>query len=200
MDRINASIDGLSLLNMAFISPFTFTRSSAQTISLFIIPDYALEMFSRPVAYQPLAYPQFKQLLHRYRQAGFERHYWSRRLSPLTSLLSPMGNQYRNSVVDTHRDDHWVIAKWHIQFSFSERLLVTIKHSSNSPNWYEDVDVAVEYMAQLEICFNSINAFHESFGSLPSIGDRLFNEDTGLMIKDRSIDGGLRTITFILSN
>lgn len=110
-----------------------------------------------------------------------------------------MGDKYRNSVVDTHRDNHWVIAKWHVQFLFSERLLVSIKHRSNSPNWYEDTDVAIDYMAQLEICFNSINAFHESFGSLPVIGDRLFNEDTGLVIKDRSIDGGLRTITFVLS-
>lgn len=110
-----------------------------------------------------------------------------------------MPTEYNVSVVDTHRDARWVVEKWHIQFLFSERMLVSIKHRSKAPNWYEDVDVAMDYMAQLEICFNSISAFHKSFGSLPVIGDRLFNEDTGLLIHDRSIDGGLRTVTFVLS-
>lgn len=195
---------------MPFTPPFTFTRSSTRAISLFIAPnpvDQGDESQLKPVGDDPLSLSQFKRLLHRYKRAFWERHYWPQpdlnaafpnTLFPLNpSTLMP--TEYQSSVVDTHRSNRWVIEKWHINFLFSERMLVTIKHRSKVPNWYEDMDVATEYMSQLEVCFNSINAFHKSFGSLPVIGDRLFNEDTGLLIKDRSIDGGLRTVTFVLS-
>jgi hypothetical protein len=184
---------------MALVPSFTFTRSSEQLISLFILPVNTIKVLPQSVPEERLAYPSFSELFYRYKKSVFERHYWAGYYSSLTNQSNHMINKYRTSVVDTHRNDRWVIAKWHIQFLFSERLLVAIKHRSNLPNWYEDIDVAIEYMAQLAICFNSINAFYETFGSLPMIGDRLFNEDTGLIIKDRCIDGGLRTITFVLS-
>lgn len=110
-----------------------------------------------------------------------------------------MKTKYQACVVDTHHDPKWVIDQWHIKFLFSERLLTTIKHRSNKPNWYEDSDVALEYMVQLCLCFKSIHSFYTSFGGLPVIGDRLFDEDTGLKIIDRCIDGELRTVTFVLS-
>ncbi|SFF29615.1 hypothetical protein [Spirosoma endophyticum] len=54
-------------------------------------------------------------------------------------------------------------------------------------------------MDRLTICFTSLQTYYHSFGMLPQVGDRLFKEDTGMLIRDRSIDGGLRTLTFTLS-
>ncbi|QJD79580.1 hypothetical protein [Spirosoma rhododendri] len=204
-----ASADNSSPLNMPFKPPLTFTRASAQVSSLFIVSnpvDQRDELQPKPVD-DPLSPSQFKRPLQRYKRAVWERHYWLQPALNTAFFNTPfslnqsnqMRTDYQSSVVDTHRDTRWIIDKWHIQFLFSERMLVSIKHRSKALNWYEDADVAIEYMAQLEICFNSIRAFHKSFGSLPIIGDRLFNEDTGLIIKDRCIDGGLRTVTFVLS-
>lgn len=192
---------------MSFTPPFTFTPSPARVISLFITPNRAAEFLLKPVVYNPMAYTQFKDLPRRYKRAGLERYYdlpsdpdtGPFETSSPTNQSKLMKTKYQVCVVDTHHDPKWVIDQWRIQFLFSERLLTTIKTRSSKPNWYEDADVALEYMAQLCICFKSIHSFHTSFGVLPVIGDRLFDEDTGLKIIDRCIDGELRTVTFVLS-
>jgi hypothetical protein len=104
------------------------------------------------------------------------------------------------SVVDVFVNDEWCIDDWKIQFLLSERHLYEIRKISSVSNWYEDQVIAATCMSKLTICFESIYKFHKTFRMLPVIGDRLFDEDTGMKIQDRSIDGSLMTITFVLGN
>lgn len=103
------------------------------------------------------------------------------------------------SVVDTIEHQDWSIKGWKIKFVFSERQLHEVKKLSRVSNWYEDPVVAETWTVRLGICFSSIQNFYDTFGVLPQVGDRLFDEDLGMIIQDRSIDGYLRTITFTLS-
>ena len=103
------------------------------------------------------------------------------------------------SVVDSISHPDWAIKGWKIAFLFSERQLAEIKKISCISDWYADPVVIDTYIERLSICFNSIEKFHSTFGILPQVGDRLFNEETGMIVKDRAIDGGLMTITFTVS-
>ncbi|WP_461102459.1 hypothetical protein, partial [Spirosoma koreense] len=99
------------------------------------------------------------------------------------------------SVVDSIHYDHWTIKDFKIVFLLSERILAEIKKLSRVSNWYEDVIAADTYIDRLNTCFTSIHKYYNAFGVLPQVGDRLYNEETGMIIQDRSIDGGLMTIT-----
>lgn len=103
------------------------------------------------------------------------------------------------SLVDTIEHQKWMIKGWKIKFLLSDRQLQETKKLSRVSNWYEDIIVRDTWMERLRVCFQSIENFHQTFGTLPEIGDRLFDEETGLMIQQRSIDGNLKTITFVLT-
>ncbi|UFH54182.1 hypothetical protein [Spirosoma sp. KNUC1025] len=102
-------------------------------------------------------------------------------------------------IVDTIEQDDWVIRGWTVKFLLSDKLLHQVKLISRAEHWYEDPVVADTWIVRVRICFNSIQQYYNTFGLLPQIGDRLFNEDSGLAIQDRSIDGGLKHITFTLT-
>lgn len=103
------------------------------------------------------------------------------------------------SIVDTLDHPNWQIEGWKIKFLLSERLLHDVKKISRVSNWYEDPIIADTWTEKLFICFNSIQAYYKIFKALPQVGDRLFNEDLGLFVQERSIDGNVMTITFTLS-
>ena len=103
------------------------------------------------------------------------------------------------AIVETIELQDWTIKEWKIKFLLSEKLLREVRMLSRVSNWYEDPVVVDTWIEKLCTCFNSIQTFHKSFGTLPEIGDRLFDEELGMVIQDRSIDGDLMTITFTLS-
>ncbi len=103
------------------------------------------------------------------------------------------------SIVESLHYEEWTVNDFKIVFLLSERILTEIKKASQVAHWYEDPIVASFYIDQVNTCFISIRQFHKAFGVLPQIGDRLYNEDTGLLVIDRSIDGGLMTVTYVLS-
>ncbi|UFH52501.1 hypothetical protein [Spirosoma sp. KNUC1025] len=104
------------------------------------------------------------------------------------------------SIIESIHYPEWTIGQWQIAFLFSERLLADLKKISRLSNWYEDQIVAATYVDRANLCFISIKKYHAMFGSLPQIGDRLFDEDTGLFVQERSINGRQMTITYTLSN
>lgn len=108
-------------------------------------------------------------------------------------------NQPVQSIVDSIHLPHWTIRDFKLVFLFSERILTEIKKLSNLPNWYEDPLTAATYIDRLNTCFASIDQYYKAFGTLPQLGYRLYNEDTGMLIQECSIDGELMTITFTLS-
>lgn len=103
------------------------------------------------------------------------------------------------SIVDTIEHQDWSIRGWKVNFLFSERQLYEVKKLSRVSNWYEDPIVADTWTVRLNTCFSSIQNFYNTFGVLPQVGDRLFDENSGMIIQDRAIDGHLMTITFTLS-
>lgn len=108
-------------------------------------------------------------------------------------------NQPVKSVVDSIHLTHWTIGEFKLVFLFSERILTEIKKLSCLPNWYEDPITAATYIDRLNTCFISIDKYYKVFGTLPQLGYRLYDEDTGMLIQECSIDGELMTITFTLS-
>lgn len=103
------------------------------------------------------------------------------------------------SIVDTIEHQAWVVQGWQVKFLLSERQLQLVRKMAGCREWYEDQFVLETWQDKMQVCFNTIQHFYESFGTLPQVGDRLYDEGTGLMIKDRSIDGNLKTITFVLT-
>ena len=103
------------------------------------------------------------------------------------------------SIVEAIEDQDWVVNEWKVKFLLSERYLHQVKKLSRVDNWYEDPIVTSTVMDRLNVCFTSLQTYYKTFGTLPQIGDRLFNEDSGLIIQSRSIDGDLKTLTFTLS-
>jgi len=103
------------------------------------------------------------------------------------------------SIVESLHYDEWTLNGFKVVFLLSERILAEIKKVSQVINWYEDPIVASFYIDLVNICFISIRQFYNAFGILPQVGDRLYNEDTGLLVINRSIDGSLMTVTFVLS-
>ena len=108
-------------------------------------------------------------------------------------------NQPAQSIIQSLHYSRWTINDFKIVFLLSERILHEIKKISRLPNWYEDPVAADTYIDRLNLCFTSVEKYYKAFGILPQVGDRLYNEDTGMIVQDRAIDGGLMTITFTLS-
>ena len=104
------------------------------------------------------------------------------------------------AIVDPFVDPKWVIADWQIKFMLSDKLLTLARKRSALGNWYEDPVVVATWQEAIYVCYNSVQKYHNTFGTLPVVGDRLFDEDSGLLVQDRSIDGGLMTITFTLDS
>ena len=102
-------------------------------------------------------------------------------------------------VTDSLHYKQWTIKGFKILFLLSERVLTEIRKLSRADNWYEDPVVGATYIDRVNTCYISIQKYYEAFGILPQVGDRLYNEDTGMIVHDRSIDGGLMTITYTLS-
>ena len=103
------------------------------------------------------------------------------------------------SIVEAIEDQDWVVEGWRVKFLLSERLLHQVKKLSRVDNWYEDPIITSTVMHRLGICFISILEYHKTFDTLPQVGDRLFDEDSGMIIQARSIDGNLKTLIFTLS-
>ncbi|MFD2574144.1 hypothetical protein ACFSUS_26140 [Spirosoma soli] len=103
------------------------------------------------------------------------------------------------SIIEAIEFHEWVMRGWKVKFLLSERLLHQVKKMSPVDEWYDDPIIVATVMDRLGICFISIQEYYTTFGLLPQIGDRLFNEDSGMLIQDRSIDGTLKTLTFTLS-
>ena len=103
------------------------------------------------------------------------------------------------SIMESLHYSSWTINGFKIVFLLSERILMEIKKLSHLPNWYEDAAAADIYIDRLNLCFTSVQKYYTAFGILPQIGDRLYNEDTGMIIQNRAIDGSVMTITFTLS-
>ena len=103
------------------------------------------------------------------------------------------------TIVEAIDHQDWVLEDWKIKFILSERMLHEVKKLARVDNWYEDPIVADTWRDRVSICYDSIYSFHETFGIPPQVGDRLFDEDTGVIIQNRAIDGRLKTITFTIS-
>jgi hypothetical protein len=103
------------------------------------------------------------------------------------------------SIMETISQPDWSVREWQIHFLLSEKYLHQVKKLSKMACWYDDPVIIDTSYDRMRACFQSIQDFHDTFGILPQVGDRLYDEDTGLLVQDRSIDGGLRVITFTLS-
>ena len=95
--------------------------------------------------------------------------------------------------------EEWIINDFKILFLLSERVLAEIRKLSPTNDWYNDPVVSATYIDRVNTCFISIQKYYDAFGTLPQVGDGLNNEDTGMIVQDRSINGGLMTITYTLS-
>ncbi|GAB4017056.1 hypothetical protein GCM10028773_11980 [Spirosoma koreense] len=103
-----------------------------------------------------------------------------------------------HSIIEPFTAEEWIIEEWTIKFMLSERLLTLARKQAKGSNWYEDPLIAASWGETISRCFRSVQTYHKAFHTVPMVGDRLFNEDTGLRVQDRSIDGDLMTITFTL--
>ncbi|GAB3044988.1 hypothetical protein [Spirosoma pulveris] len=104
-----------------------------------------------------------------------------------------------NTIIEAIDHPDWMLEEWRVKFLLSERMLHEVKKLAGIENWYEDPVITDIWRTRLGICYTSIFSFYTTFGILPQIGDRLFDEDTGLIIQNRSIDGQFKTITFTLN-
>ena len=109
-------------------------------------------------------------------------------------------SKHQTTIVDPIEHPDWIIEGWRIKFILSEKQLGQVRQQSKLSNWYEDPTVRDTWIERISICLYSIEKFYKTFGVLPQVGDRLFDEATGTVIQERSIDGYLMTITFTLSN
>jgi hypothetical protein len=107
--------------------------------------------------------------------------------------------KFPHLLIDSIHTSDWVINGWSIVFLLSERQLNEIKKRSKIDNWYEDPVIKDTYIERLCICFNSIKKVYTTLGVLAQVGDRLFDEASGMIIQERSFDGNLMTITYTLS-
>ena len=104
------------------------------------------------------------------------------------------------TIIEPFESVDWMVGEWKIKFLLSERLLTHARKQSVNLNWYEDALITASWRKVIAKCFRSIQQYHRTFYSLPVLGDRLFDEDTGWRIQDRTIDGDLMTITFTLDS
>ncbi|AUD06846.1 hypothetical protein [Spirosoma pollinicola] len=183
--------------------PLRFDRSTPRRLEpvRFTAPFAQPASPAVPFTPVPVSLFEFKRLLARYKRAGFEGHqiwrqsqekYFFQPKTPISMLV--------HTIIDPFTSPEWMIEDWSIKFMLSERLLTHARKQSDTPNWYEDPLIAATWGGVIATCFRSVQAYHKSFAILPMVGDRLFNEDTGWQIKDRSIDGDLMTITFTLDS
>lgn len=107
-------------------------------------------------------------------------------------------NQPAQSILSAIHYEEWSLNGWAIAFLFSERVLTEIRKLSREENWYEDPVIASTYIDRLNLSFLGIQKFHATFGMLPQVGDYLFDEEMGLVVQGRSIDGGLMRITYVV--
>lgn len=105
-------------------------------------------------------------------------------------------NKPARSVVDSLHCAQWMISDFKIAFLLSERVIMEIERLSCAPDWYNDPVVADTYIGRLNQCFTSIQKYYTTFNILPQVGDRLYGEDMGMIVQERSIDGQLMTVTF----
>lgn len=142
---------------------------------------------------------EFNQRMGRYKRAGFEwSQIWRQNIQrDIYNYKSPM---IVHLLIDPFESADWRVEDWHIKFMLSERLLTHARKQSNQRDWYEDSHIIGTWNKLMITCFHSVQRYHRTFHNLPTIGDRLFNEDTGWMIQDRSIDGDQMTITFTLDS
>ena len=103
-----------------------------------------------------------------------------------------------SAIVNGIEHADWVVRGWKIKFLLSDKLLHQARMISRADHWYDDPVTMATWLMKMTVCFSSIRQFYDTFGYLPQVGDRLFDEDTGLIILDRSIDGGLKQLTFRL--
>lgn len=89
------------------------------------------------------------------------------------------------SVIESVHYPEWVIQDWQIVFLLSNRLLAEVRKHSKVNNWYEDPTIVDTYLDRVNLCFSSIKKYYATFGVLPQVGDRLYNEETGMIIQDR---------------
>ena len=165
----------------------------------FISPLLSTSYSDSPVTRLPVSVTEFKRLLARYKRAGFE---WSQiwlqtHQQSLFKSQTPPPMIVR-TLVEPFEYPEWVVEEWHIKFLLSERLLTHARKQASTLNWYEDPLVVATWDGIITMCFRSVEKYHQTFHILPMVGDRLFNEDTGWCIQDRSIDGDLMTITFTM--
>ncbi|AKD54368.1 hypothetical protein [Spirosoma radiotolerans] len=104
------------------------------------------------------------------------------------------------TLIDAIEHEKWTVNDWRVQFILSEKQLHLIKKLSPIEDWYENQSVIDDWMVKLDVCFFNLEKFYDAFGYLPQYGDRLSDEDLGLMIQERAIDGSSKTITFVLSS
>ena len=105
-----------------------------------------------------------------------------------------------HTIVEPFEYTEWIIEDWTIKFMLSDKLLTHARKQPSLSNWYEDPLIVATWKRIISTCFHSLHQYHKSFHILPTVGDRLFNEDTGWRIQDRSIDGDLMTITFTMDS
>ncbi len=103
------------------------------------------------------------------------------------------------TIMESINQEDWLIKGWEIHFLLSEKKLHQVKKISTIDNWYEDPIVIDTIIDRLRTCFKGIKKFYTTFGVLPQVGDRLFDEDSGMVIHERSIDADLMVISFTLS-
>ncbi|MFD2937101.1 hypothetical protein [Spirosoma flavum] len=103
------------------------------------------------------------------------------------------------TIFDGISQREWVIKGWKIHFMLSEKKLNELKKLSQAEEWYKDPKVIETGLIRLQTCFNCLALVWETFNALPVKGDRLFDEDSGLIIQDRAFDAQNKVITFTLS-
>lgn len=103
------------------------------------------------------------------------------------------------SLIDSIHYADWVINEWKIVFLFSDKQLSQIQKQSTVPDWWEDPIVTDIYVSRLNTCFNSMHKVYLTLGILAQAGDRLFDQETGMLVQNRSFDSNLMTITYTLS-
>lgn len=102
------------------------------------------------------------------------------------------------AIVDGIDHPDWTIQEWGIKFVLSDELLHQVRKLSSVEPWYTDPVVVDTWLLKLSVCFTSIRLFYNTFGLLPQVGDRLSDDDTGLSIRGRSVDGRRKYLTFTL--
>ncbi|RZM02439.1 MAG: hypothetical protein EOO88_57135 [Pedobacter sp.] len=148
-----------------------------------------------------LTLAEFKRLFAQYKGAGFALSYiWHRgqeRSIFNQKIAMPI---VLHPIIEPFTSEEWKVNEWSIKFMLSERLLTHARKRAGTSNWYEDPQISANWSSIIAKCFRSVQAYYKSFAILPMVGDRLFDEDTGWQIQDRSIDGDLMTITFTLDS